>query len=242
MANYPELSGKVVIVTGSVGNLGAAVVTTLAAQKARIVLVDRNPERLQSAVAQHGLSDADSLTATTDVTKKTDIEKLVASAVEKFGHIDGLINVAGGFKMGSPVHALDEETWDFMLNLNGRSVFLMSGAVAKSMIDHGVKGRIVTVASRSALSGAAQMSAYTASKSIALRLTESMAAELLDQGITVNAVLPSVIDTPQNRQGQPDADFSKWVSPESIADVIAFLLSDGARDISGASIPIYGRS
>ncbi len=98
------------------------------------------------------------------------------------------------------------------------------------------------VASRSALKGEATMAAYAASKSAALRLTEAMSGELLDKGITVNAVLPSVIDTPQNRQGNPTADFSKWVPPESIADVIAFLLSDGARDISGASIPIYGRS
>lgn len=242
MANYPELIGKVVIVTGSVGNLGAAVVSRLHAEKMKIVLVDRSPERLKSALAQHGLSDADSLTATTDVTKKDDVAKLVTETVDKFGRIDALVNVAGGFKATGPVSELDEETWDFMLNLNGRSVFLMSGSVAKSMLDKGVKGRIVTVASRSGLQGEPNIAAYAASKSLALRLTEAMAGELLPHGITVNAVLPSVIDTPQNRQGQPNADYTKWVAPESIADVIAFLLSDASRDISGVAIPIYGRA
>jgi NAD(P)-dependent dehydrogenase (short-subunit alcohol dehydrogenase family) len=119
----------------------------------------------------------------------------------------------------------------------------MSGAAAKAMIEKGTRGRIVTVASRSGLKGDPGLAAYNASKSVALRLTESLAAEVADKGITVNAVLPSVIDTPQNRAGgASEEEAAKWVKPESIADVIAFLLSDAARDISGASIPIYGRA
>jgi NAD(P)-dependent dehydrogenase (short-subunit alcohol dehydrogenase family) len=239
MANYPELNGKVALVTGAAGNLGAAVANRLAAEGARLVLVDRAQDRLEALA---GTLKLESMTTVTDITKKEEVEKLIADVVAKFGQLDALVNVAGGFRMAE-FTALDEGTWDFMMNLNARSVFLMSGAAAKAMIEKGTRGRIVTVASRSGLKGDPGLAAYNASKSVALRLTESLAAEVADKGITVNAVLPSVIDTPQNRAGgASEEEAAKWVKPESIADVIAFLLSDAARDISGASIPIYGRA
>jgi NAD(P)-dependent dehydrogenase (short-subunit alcohol dehydrogenase family) len=240
---YSELNGKVVIVTGALGNLGSALVRRLVAAGMKIVLVDRDAEKLKASLSTFGLTEESSLTAVADITKKAEVEGLIASVVAKFGGVDGLVNVAGGFRMGTNVYDLDDASFDFMMSLNARSVFLMSGAVAKAMIDHGRKGRIVTIASRSALKGDPLMAAYNASKAVALRLTESLAAEVLDKGITVNAVLPSVIDTPQNRAGgASEAEIAKWVTPESLADVIAFLLSDSARDITGASIPVYGRA
>jgi NAD(P)-dependent dehydrogenase (short-subunit alcohol dehydrogenase family) len=239
MANYPELKGKVALVTGAVGNLGTAVVQRLAAEGVRLAVVDRAQDKLDALV---GSLNVDALTAVADITKKAEVEALIAAVVAKFGQLDALINIAGGFRMAE-FTALDEGTWDFMMNLNARSVFLMSGAVAKAMLDKGTHGRIVTVASRSGLKGEGGLSAYAASKAVAIRLTESLSAEVLEKGITVNAVLPSVIDTPQNRAGgASEEEAAKWVKPESIADVIAFLLSDAARDISGASIPIYGRA
>lgn len=239
MANYPELKGKVALVSGAVGNLGTAMVQRLAAEGMRLAVVDRAQDKLDALV---GSLSVDSMTAVADITKKAEVEKLVADVVAKFGQLDALINIAGGFRMGD-FTALDETTFDFMMNLNARSVFLMSGAAAKAMSDKGTRGRIVTVASRSALKGESGLAAYGASKAVAIRLTEALAAEMLDKGITVNAVMPSVIDTPQNRAGgASEEEAAKWVKPESIADVIAFLLSDSARDISGASIPIYGRA
>jgi len=243
MATYPELGGKVIIVTGASGNLGNAVAARLSSEGAKLALVDRDMKRLQDQAAGYNRAAGDIHLATADITKKAEVEAFVAEVVGKFGAVDGLINVAGGFKMGEPVYNLDEATYDFMMNLNAKSVFLMSGAVVKAMLDAGRPGRVVTVASRSALKGDPNTAAYNASKAVALRLTESLAAEVLDKHITVNAILPSVIDTPQNRQGgATDAEIAKWVTPDSLADVIAFLLSDAARDITGASIPVYGRA
>lgn len=242
MSNYPELAGRVAAITGAVGNLGTALVRKLSGEKMRLALIDRNADRARESARQLGLSEADTFAVSADLTKKADVEAAMQQIVAHYGRIDALVNVAGGWKPGKAVHELDEDGWDFMLNLNARSVFLMSGAAARAMIGQGGGGRIVTVSSRSAVRGEPHNGGYSAAKSAALRLTETLSAELLDRGITVNAVLPSVIDTPQNRQGSPDADFSKWVSPESLADAIAFLLSDGARDISGASIPVYGKS
>jgi len=242
MSNHPELAGKVAIVTGAVGNLGTALVRNFSDEKMRLALIDRNAERARATATQLGLTEPDTFAVSADLSKKADVEAAIQQIVAHFGRIYALVNVAGGWKPGKPVSDVDEEGWDFMFNLNARTVFLMSGAVARAMIAQGDGGRIVTVSSRSAVRGEPHNGGYSAAKSAALRLTESLSAELLDRGITVNAVLPSTIDTPQNRQGMPDADFSRWVSPESLADAIAFLLSDGARDISGASIPVYGRA
>lgn len=242
MATYPELNGKVAIITGAVGNLGSAVARRLAADGAKLVLIDRDAAKLTALTDALNLPAEAVMKVVIDITKKVEVQALIESAVEHFGQIDALVNVAGGFRMGEPIFNLDEDTFDFMMNLNARSVFLMSGAAAKAMISKGTQGRIVTIASRSALKGDPLMAAYNASKAVALRLTESLAAEVMDKGITVNAVLPSVIDTPQNRaNGASAEEIAKWVTPESLADVIAFLLSDGARDISGAAIPVYGR-
>jgi len=152
------------------------------------------------------------------------------------------VHTAGGYRPGAKLYEMTEDQWNGLIDLNAKTTFLLNAAAARCMVDKGNTGRIINVAGRAALGGGSTIAAYSAAKAAVLRITESLAAELLKQDITVNAVLPSTIDTPQNRAGDPKADFSKWVKPESIADVIAFLASDGARDISGAAIPVYGKA
>jgi NAD(P)-dependent dehydrogenase (short-subunit alcohol dehydrogenase family) len=175
------------------------------------------------------------------MTQETDVRAAIGGVIERFGRIDVLINAIGGYRAGQPVHETPLETWDFMLNLNARSLFVISQAVAPHMLAQ-KHGKIVNVSARAALSGGAKMAAYSISKSAVVRLTESMAAELKDDGINVNCILPGTIDTPQNREATPDADFDRWVKPEAMADVILFLASDLARAITGAAVPVYGRS
>ena len=141
--------------------------------------------------------------------------------------------------MGESVHETSAATWDFLMDLNARTLINVASAVVPAMIQRG-RGRIVTIGAGAALKGGAHMGAYAASKSALIRLTESMSAELKHQGINVNYVLPSIIDTPDNRAAMPDADASRWVAPAALADVIAFLASDGAAAIHGAAIPVTG--
>jgi NAD(P)-dependent dehydrogenase (short-subunit alcohol dehydrogenase family) len=235
-----DFTDQVAIVTGAAGNLGEAVVRAFHAAGARLVLVNRNLERLEELFAD--LADSEKcLFAAVDLTDAGAVEGMVYEAVQHFGRVDVLANVAGGFKGGSPVHETPLETWDFMLNLNARTTFLASRAVIPHMLQQG-RGKIVSVAARAGLQGRANVAAYVVSKSAVIRLTESMAAELKDKGINVNCVLPGTIDTPQNQRDMPNADFSKWVSPEEIASVILFLASDAARAVQGAAVPVYGRS
>jgi NAD(P)-dependent dehydrogenase (short-subunit alcohol dehydrogenase family) len=132
-------------------------------------------------------------------------------------------------------------TWNFMMDLNARTVFIITQAVVPHMIRQG-SGKIVHLAARPGLQGRANMSAYSASKAAVIRLIESASAEVKDQGINVNCILPGTLDTPQNRKATPDADFSRWVTTESLAQVILFLCSDASIDIHGAAIPVYGRT
>jgi NAD(P)-dependent dehydrogenase (short-subunit alcohol dehydrogenase family) len=165
----------------------------------------------------------------------------VQSTMERFGRIDVLANTVGGYRAGLPVHETPLDTWDFMLNLNARTAFVLSRAVVPHMLARG-SGKIVHVAARAALAGAGKAAAYSASKAATLRLVESLAAELRRENINVNCVVPGTIDTPENRQAMPKADHSRWVPPEAIADVILFLASDAAWPVNGAAVPVYGQS
>jgi NAD(P)-dependent dehydrogenase (short-subunit alcohol dehydrogenase family) len=158
----------------------------------------------------------------------------------RFDRIDVLCNLAGGFRMGDPVHKTADHDWNFLFDINTRTLLHMARAVVPRMMQSG--GKIVNVGAASALKGSAQMGAYVASKSAVIRLTESMAAELRTHNINVNCVLPTIIDTPENRKAMPDADPSKWVAPADLANVIVFLASAGARAIHGAAIPVSGLS
>lgn len=236
-----DFTDQVVLVTGGSGNLGRAVVQAFHAAGARLIVPDRSVGRLAAQFPALAQSDAHWLAEGVDVTQPADMAALTAEIKRRFGRVDVLANTVGGYRAGAPLHLTPLDVWTDMVNLNARSVFVTSQAVIPLMLAQG-SGRLIHTAARAALAGGAQAAAYSASKSAVLRLVESMAAELKDAGITVNCILPGTIDTPANRQASPAADFSRWVAPEALADVILFLASPAARAISGAAIPVYGRS
>jgi NAD(P)-dependent dehydrogenase (short-subunit alcohol dehydrogenase family) len=225
-----------VLVTGAAGALGRAVVAHFAARGASLALLDREAGAL-AALAE---TAAESLPLATDLLDAAAVARAVEAAVARFGGVAAAVNLAGGFTMGEPVHATAAATWQRMLDLNVRTMLNVAAAVVPVM-QRARHGAIVNVGAASAQRGAAQMGAYIAAKSTVMRLTESMSAELRDDGIRVNAVLPSIIDTPANRASMPEADFTRWVAPEALAAVIGFLASDDARAIHGANIPVTGR-
>lgn len=235
------MSDQVVLVCGASGNLGAAVARAFAAAGARLALADRGAGRLSRLFPELANSASHLLVDGVDITDADDAQRLTAAVVGRFGRIDVLANTVGGYRAGDPTHLTSLETWEFMFNLNARSAFVISRAVLPQMLAQ-QSGRIIHTAARAALAGSANHSAYNASKSAVVRLVESMAAEYKHQGIAVNCVLPGTIDTPQNRAEMPNADYSRWVTPEAIADVFLFLASDAARAVAGAAIPVYGRS
>jgi len=234
-----DLTDRVVIVTGAAGNLGTAVARAFRAAGARLVLVDRDPDRLTRLFPDLAGSPGHYLAASVDLTDEAAVEAMVDETLNRYGRIDVLVNVAGGYRGGTLVHETPLATWDLLLSLNARTVYIASSAVIPAMLRQG-SGKIVNVAARAALQGAAKQGAYSASKSAVMRLTEAMAAELKKDSINVNCVMPSTIDTPENRAAMPKADTSRWVQPEALADVILFLASDAARAVHGAAIPVYG--
>ena len=231
-----NLTGKTCLVTGAAGNLGRAVAAAFAAAGASLCLVDIDEASLRAA---HGRDDERTLLARADLVDPDSVAQAVAAATARFPRIDVLCNIAGGFRMGRPVHETSDETWSLMLDLNAKSVINTARAVVPGMIAAG-RGKIVNVAALAGLAGRENMGAYGAAKSAVIRLTESMSAELRDKGINVNCVLPSIIDTPQNREAMPKSDPRRWVAPEALADVVLFLASEQARAIHGAAIPVVG--
>lgn len=232
-----DYTGKVALVTGAAGNLGRAVAEELRSSGARLALVDRAVERFE---APWTTAD-DVLLLGADLVDADSVEAAVKQVVARFGRIDLLANIAGGFTMGPPVHETPLETWDYMLNLNLRSVILTCRAALPHM-RAARHGRIVNVSARAAQEPKANMAPYRLSKAAVITLTESLAAENREFGITANCILPGTIDTPQNRADMPDADFGRWVPPHALANVLLFLGSDEAAAVSGAAIPVYGRS
>src|SRR5277367_816343 len=228
-----NLSGKVLVVTGSAGVLGQAVAQTLSGYGAKLALLDHAhpPSDAQPAGALHY--------GGVDLTQDDAARAVLAQVAREAGRVDGLINVAGGFRW----EKLDGGTldvWDSMYRLNLRTAVVACQAALPHLLQAGA-GRIVNVGAMAALTAAAGMGAYAAAKAGVAKLTEALAAELKDRAITVNAILPSTLDTPQNRLDMPQADFTRWVTPREAAEVIAFLVSDEARAITGALIPVAGR-
>ena len=218
---------RTVVLTGASGNLGQAVAAAFAGEN--VVLLDVRPPAGEGVFIQTDLLDSKSVQAAADQIRA------------RYGRIDVLCNLAGGFRMGAPVHETGDKDWDFLFNLNARTVLNTAKAVVPGMIKSG-GGKIVNVGAYAAQKGAARMGAYLASKSAVIRLTETMAAELREQNINVNCVLPTIIDTPENRAAMPKADARKWVAPQDLAAVVLFLASDAARAIHGAALPVSGLS
>jgi len=232
------MSGRVVMITGAAGNLGRATVRAFEAAGDRLVLIDRSLDALARAFGPAGDSR---LYAVVDLLDAQATAGIAKAAAERFGRIDALCNIAGGFHMGEPVHETSDRDWNFMMDLNARTVLNVIRAVVPQMLKQG-GGKIVNIGAFAAQRGAAQMGAYVASKAAVIRLTESMSAELRASGINVNCVLPTIIDTPENRKSMPDTDPKKWVAPEDLAGILEFLCSDRARAIHGAAIPVTGLS
>tara|TARA_R110002073_G_scaffold126798_5_gene271902 strand:+ start:9048 stop:9728 length:681 start_codon:yes stop_codon:yes gene_type:complete len=226
------------VVTGGAGALGQAVVEWFTQRGARVAVLDYSDDLLSGAFPSPSLQHA---YIACDLTDRDSTAVAISRVVREFGGIDVLANIAGGFMMGDPVHATSDKTWDFLFDLNTRSVLNTAAAVVPIMLEKG-SGKVVNVAARAGLAGAAAMGTYTASKAAVMRLTESMALELREQGVNVNAVMPSLIDTPRNRADMPDEDYSKWVKPSDIAEVIGYLSSPSSRAVHGACVPVDGLS
>jgi NAD(P)-dependent dehydrogenase (short-subunit alcohol dehydrogenase family) len=237
MSFAASFDGKMVLITGAAGSLGRATAAAFAKAGAHVALLDRDAAPLAAAF---GVEDEKRLFLVADLGSQDAVMAAAEKAGARFGRIDVLCNIAGGFHMGEPVHETTDEVWRQMLELNAGSLVRMGRAVVPGMIAR-KSGKIVSVAAMGGLTGGARMSAYAASKSAVIRITESMALELRDHGINVNCVLPSTIDTAPNRASMPKADFSRWVAPDALADVILFLASDAARAVNGAALPVVGR-
>ncbi|HSE77005.1 MAG TPA: SDR family NAD(P)-dependent oxidoreductase [Alphaproteobacteria bacterium] len=233
-----EFAGQTVMITGAAGNLGRATDAAFSAAGARRVLLDVDRETL---VRAFGGEKDDRFLVAADLLNAGDVAQAVEAALARFGRIHVLCNLAGGFKMGHPVHETPESTWRLMIGLNVESIINTARAVVPGMLEAG-SGKIVNVAAMAGTSGRAMMAAYGASKSAVIRLTESMAAELGARGVNVNCVMPSILDTPQNRAAMPAADPARWVSPDALAEVILFLASNRSRAIHGAAVPVVGLS
>lgn len=229
---------RTVLVTGAAGQLGHAVSQAFARQGANLVLLGRTQAAL---TAVFGAESEARLFVAADLLDQAQVDEAVAQGVGRFGRIDVLCNIAGGFTMGDKVHQTSDATWDLMHDLNVRTVLQMVRAVVPRMLD-GAGGKIINIAATAAQRGAPDMGAYCAVKSAVVRLTESMAAELREQGVNVNCVLPSILDTPANRQAMPAADPHRWVAPDDLAQVVLFLASPAAIAIHGAALPVTGLS
>ena len=229
-----NLEGKRVAVTGAFGSLGVAVVNTLQTAGARVAAIDRADAPPQSA----SLGNAH-LFGGVDLGAADAAQTTLTAAAQALGGIDALVNIAGAFRW-EKLESGSLDTWDLLYRINLRTAVAATKAALPFLIESRA-GRIVNIGAMGATKAAAGMGAYAASKAGVAKLTEALAEELKDRGITVNALLPSTIDTPPNRADMPKADFERWVKPTQLADVIVFLLSDQASAITGALIPVAGR-
>lgn len=218
-----------VLVTGANGGLGTSVCQAFLDAGAAVI-----------GVARVWKEPVNFATISADVGTAEGCERMVAQALQR-GPLDALVHLVGGFSGGTPLTETSDQTWDGMMNLNLRTAFCAMRAALRPMTAAG-RGRIVAIGSRVAVEPSPNFAAYAVSKAALVALVRNVAAEGKKSGITASIVLTSTIDTPQNRKAMPDADFTRWVTPQSIAKLIVWLASDAAADTSGAVIPIYGRA
>ncbi|MGB3701872.1 MAG: SDR family NAD(P)-dependent oxidoreductase [Anaerolineales bacterium] len=236
-----EFQDHTVIVAGAGGNLGSSVATLFLKTGANLILVDYSEEKLQRLFPELIESDQHIIFQGVDINNSSSINAVINRTMSKFGQIDILVNSIGGYEGGFPIQETSDEIWDMLFNLNARAVFNLARVVTPIMKE-AQSGKIINISARLGLKGTANQAVYSAAKSAVIRLTEAMAQELKNDDINVNCILPGTIDTPQNRASMPNADYSRWITPDAIAEVILFLASDAARAITGASIPVYGKS
>jgi len=231
------MRGKTVVVTGGFGALGGGVAAAAVDRGASVAVLDvasSAPAALADRLGPNAL-----ILGGVDLSSPEGALKAMAAVKVKFGRLDALLNIAGGFQW-EMVEDGKAESWDRMFALNLQTALNACKAALPYLLESGA-GRIVNVGAQTALKAAAGFGPYAASKSAVHRLTECLADELKLKGVTVNAVLPSIIDTPANRRDMPKTDFDRWVSPADLAAVILFLASDEAKAVTGALIPVSGR-
>ena len=231
---------RVVLITGATGVLGRVVATAFAKTEARFVLAGRRETALAEMRDQLGLPSDRTFPIAADLANADEVERLIETVAERWYGVDILLNTVGGWRGGQRVADSRIEEWDAILDLNLRSAYLVNRAVLPYMIGRGW-GRIVNVASKAAEVPGARQVAYNVAKAGVVSLTQSIAADYRRRGVCANALLPSVIDTPSNREQMPDADTTRWVAPEELAKLMLFLCSDAGSAINGVSIPVYGR-
>ena len=224
------LDGKVIVVTGAKGNLGATMISTALNEGAKVIGLDYAQLDFQAENFE-GFSGI-------DLTNTEATAALFTQIASKYGRIDGLANIAGGFCWETLADG-DASSWDKMFRINVLTASNASRAALPALIKSA--GKIVNIGAAGASKAGAGFGPYAASKAGVAKLTESLAEECKSQNVCVNAVLPSVIDTPLNRSDMPDADFSNWVSPRQLSEVLCFLLSAKADPITGALLPVTGR-
>ena len=230
------MQGKAIVVTGGFGALGRAVAEAAAGRGGKVAALDVAPQPPAGLAERLGPNAL--LLGGVDLSTAEGAVKAIGAVKAQFRRIDALINIAGGFKW-RPIETGDAATWEFLFALNLKTALNASKAALPHLIESGA-GRIVNVGAQSAVKAAAGMGPYAASKAAVHTLTESLADEFKTRGVTVNAVLPSIIDTPANRADMPKANFDHWVKPADLASVILFLASDEARAVTGALIPVSG--
>lgn len=231
---------RTVIVTGGTGELGQHVARRFQSAGARVVVPFVSEQELHSFGTRHPEAAQGVRFIRLDVRDADKVRKFVQTVAENEGTPDIAVNLVGGYVFGPPVGEAEWSDFQAMIELNLKPTFNLCHAVLPLMLQKG-RGKIVNVGARAGLEGSANHAAYSIAKAAVIRFTESLAAEVKHRNINVNCVLPSIIDTARNRHEMPAADFTHWVAPADLAEVIVFLASDAARAIHGAAIPVYGR-
>ena len=235
-----RFNDQIALITGGTGGLGRAVTLSFLHEGASVIatyIKKDEADALRDSVGPNAHLELLPL----DATDETACRALVDGILARYGRLDVLVNAIGGYAGGQALWETSPRTYQLMLTLNLHAGYNLACAVAPAMLRQ-KSGAIVNIASKAALDHAAGAAAYAASKSAALALFDCLAQDVKGQGVRVNSVLPSIIDTEANRQAMPDADFSKWPKPEEIARVILFLCSDEAKVVHGAAVPVYGES
>ena len=231
------VNSQVVMITGAAGNLGRAAAAAFARRGSKLVLLDVSLDALNAAYPG---ASPDRMLLAADLLREESVKKAADAARDKFQRIDVLCNIAGGFHYGSPVHLMAASELQRMFELNAMTMFNAVRFVVPAMVEKGA-GTVINIGAAGHVQGHAHMAAYAVGKGAVMRLTESMAEELSGSGVNVYCLMPTVIDTPQNRQDMPTADFSKWTPAADIGELMVLLTSGTAGLMSGCLIPLKGR-
>jgi NAD(P)-dependent dehydrogenase (short-subunit alcohol dehydrogenase family) len=229
-----NMKGKVVLVTGANGGLGASVTQAFLGAGSKVVGTSREIQQSKFPSPEFAALPA-------DIASAEGANQLVEQVIKKYGRLDVLAHSVGGFAGGQSIADTDEKTFQQMFAMNLNATFYMLRAAIPVLRKSG-EGRIIAIGSRAALEPGAGVGAYSASKAAMVSLIRTVAAENHDAGMTANAILPGTMDTPGNRKAMPNADFSKWVKPGTVASLMVWLAGEAGRDVNGAVIPVYGES